>query len=201
MRVFSQFCTASLDDVDSYAECLAKWMKARSSKRIRHHPIPGHCRQKADFWCQLNLARKVAKRVQDQYPNFRLWENDCLFSALQLVGKAGLAHEGIHAEWEKVGNKARAMVPNFELSPLWLWLKAHFIHILDFTCRLLESHLGIDEEYILIAQALPQCKPMEPFLLNKASAEILSKCLQKAWSLTQEDCPMEMKETKNKMEE
>ena len=70
-----------------------------------------------------------------------------------------------------------------QLSPLAWWVMGHVVHILDFTCRMLESSCGADFEYALINSGLPSLHAeatIEP--IQQKLADLLSEALVKAWN-------------------
>jgi len=165
IRVVSQFRAAGMDTAQTFAEFLARWMLARSGRRMRHKFVAESSRFKPSFWMQLLLAQGIAEKVRSQFPDFKLWCDggcDLLQRALVRVGEqekvSDLASENKgsrNTNWAATTRIARSSQPDFgELSPLWKWTWPDRKSILDFSCRLLESP-RIDEEFVRIASGLP----------------------------------------------
>jgi len=150
VRILQEFRAAKMDTSPSYGEFLARWMLARCGKRVRRNIIPAHCRHGASWWGQVETAKEVANGVRSECPEFKLWgdagDYSVLLDALVRTG------EGMNFD----RSLAPSCQPDFtELSPLCTWVAANKIHILEFTCRMLESSQGVEAEYNEIVQAFP----------------------------------------------
>ena len=70
-----------------------------------------------------------------------------------------------------------------QLSPLAWWVMGHVVHILDFTCRMLESPSGDDREYQNIMTGLPPFPAdLKMESIQQMLADLLSAALVQAWN-------------------
>mmetsp|Transcript_50058 Transcript_50058/g.160921 ORF Transcript_50058/g.160921 Transcript_50058/m.160921 type:complete len:171 (+) Transcript_50058:1159-1671(+) len=159
-------------------------MAARASHRIRRNVVEEGSRFTPGFWQQLELAKEVADGVAQECPDFILWPSDSreLFvGALMRIGEA-VREEPVFG-WKKVNDAAPSMQKDFgELSPLWRFVSAGYLHILDFTCRMLESSAGVQAEFDEIASGLPRRPDVVKFRPDmKRAAELLQQMLVAEW--------------------
>ena len=200
IRVLSQFRDAQLNAASTYAEFLAQWMASRANQRTHHVVIPANTRHRKSFWLQLELARQVAIKVRVLCPNFVLWTDKphkytLLVNALNHVALSAQKCTNTKVVQQQVVVKARMLQPNFgTLSPLAFWVGGGTIHILDFTCRMLEAPEGIEGEYNYICENLPQPRPSQHKIDEWIKDEIQNKYqqtiflidgLQMAWNTQQ----------------
>jgi len=163
VRVVSQFRAAGLDTAPGFAEFLGRWMFARNCRRQRTVKVEATevARIIEPFWMQLKAARQVADDVKKECPDFHLWPDggaSFFIGALNQVESLMKTSEKLAKERERSQSNAKKMQDGYtELSPLYFWLKVNCIHIVDFTCRMLESGKGIEMEYEEIAASLPKC--------------------------------------------
>jgi len=184
VKVLSQFRAAELDTAPNFAEFLGRWMAARASHRIRRNVVEEGSRFTPGFCQQLELAKEVADGVAQECPDFILWPSDSreLFvGALTRIGEA-VREEPVFG-WKKVNDAAPSMQKDFgELSPLWRFTSAGYLHILDFTCRMLESSAGVQAEFDEIASGLPRRPDVVKFRPDmKRAAELLQQMLVAEW--------------------
>ena len=183
LRVLTQCRAAGIDQAKTYAEFLVNWMKAREARRRRRHCVPSESRFKSKFWSQLQLAKLTANSVRTTRPDFILWDGEgtMLTEALQHLAQKTKEHTDKKVARADAGG-AHGFQPDYgSLSPLAWWVMAHVVHILDFTCRMLESPRGVDGEYEYIKDGLPTCEGT-PEPIQEVLAELLLAALVEAWT-------------------
>lgn len=164
LRVVSQFRGAEMDSAPSFAVFFSRWMVSRSSKRLRRNLVSGRCNKA--FWLQLEAAKRVAEEVRRECPDFNLWpdsKSEFFQCALERMAKTVKAED---VEYRIEQDTAKKGQEDFgELSPLWKFTRVNFKMFLDFTCRLLESPVGIAEEYVKISSGLDPLEVRPPEIL------------------------------------
>ena len=183
LRILTQFRAARMDSARSMAEYLSRWMAARNCRRLRRHNVSAGSRFTSNFWRQLVIARDVADTVKAHCPSFSLWDGgDVLLTrALTNLGDAVKSNKSTRARWARIELLARQRQPDFELCPVWMFVQGGHKTILDFTCRLLESPRGVEEEFSAIASGLPERPATGMVDSNPALAELLREHLILAW--------------------
>jgi len=162
VRVASQFRRAGLDSALDCATFWSRWMFHRGLYgRVRGQVVEEE-RYNHAFWTQLEKAKAITEEVRRECPDFELWPNGSplfLEGALRKLKTSANLHRDeckhIGKTFESQEKAAQMLQPDFvKLSPLAAWTAVNRKMVLDFTCRLLESPLGIENEYRQIASGL-----------------------------------------------
>jgi len=188
VRVASQWRAAGCDSAQTFAGLWSKWMFARCGRRERNLIVSGRCAP--DFALQLECAKHLADEVLEQCPGFELWSENSSEFLQQVLERMALHVESEDEHYQMCAKLAKAGQPDFkQMSPLWKFGRALCIHILDFTCRLLEAKAGVNAEYEQIKSRLQltieqadkhrtRDTSKEPIYLYK---QLFQKALIKQW--------------------
>jgi len=186
--VLKEFRRAQMHTAKTLAEYLGRWMAARAFHRVRRNVVPRHSRFAAKFWMQLDLGREIAESTRAQCPDFDLCPGGSSELLVQALGHVGRALKTLRFEppfkcREDLEQEGRTSQADFgELGPLWLFTQPHFIHVLDFACRMLEAPQGIASEYSSIESGLPP-RPgsVRATSASRTVARLLTEGLVEAW--------------------
>jgi len=180
LRVVSQFRKAAMDSAPTFAVFLSRWMFARRSRRLRQILVSGRCNSR--FWEQLVEAKVVADKVKGECSDFNLWLDDNAEFLQRALERMSEPVKATCKDWQDIQATGKQGQHDYgQLSPLWKFCSTRYKMTLDFTCRLLESPLGVDDEFLKISSGL---EPLEMSPRASKYAELFQEALVAEWLAT-----------------
>mmetsp|Transcript_120083 Transcript_120083/g.231599 ORF Transcript_120083/g.231599 Transcript_120083/m.231599 type:complete len:522 (-) Transcript_120083:191-1756(-) len=177
LRVVSQFRKAAMDSAPTFAVLFSRWMFARSCRRVRGVLVSGRCNKA--FWQELEEAKVVAEEVKSKCLDFNLWPDDKAEFLQRALERMAEAVKISFKHWQVVQEAGKKGQHDYgELSPLWKFCSTYYKMFLDFVCRLLESPLGIEEEYAKISSGL---EPLEVSQSVSEYAKLFQEAIVAEW--------------------